>query len=84
MEANDRRLCGLGKGHDSYWKIEELKRRLKPDRPKKTVILRLPEDVIDDLKRVALIRGISGYEPLMRVYIGQGLCADLEKLDRES
>ena len=45
-----------------------------------TVTLRMPEDVIDDLKRVAPLLGYSGYQPLMRAYIGQGLRADLARL----
>ena len=45
------------------------------------VTLRMPEDVIEDLKRIAPMLGFSGYQPLMRAYIGQGLRIDLEKLD---
>ena len=43
-----------------------------------TVTLRMPEDVVDDLKRLAPRLGFSGYQPLMRAYIGQGLRADLQ------
>ena len=46
-----------------------------------TVTLRMPEDVIEDLKRTAPLLGYSGYQPLIRAYIGQGLRADLERLD---
>lgn len=46
-----------------------------------TISLRIPEDVIEDLKRVAPALGFSGYQPLMRAYIGQGLRADLERLE---
>ncbi|MEI2771450.1 MAG: hypothetical protein V9G98_12155, partial [Candidatus Competibacter sp.] len=35
----------------------------------------------DDLKRVAPLLGYSGYQPLMRAYIGQGLRADLARLE---
>ena len=45
-----------------------------------TISMRIPKDVIDDLKRVAPLRGFSGYQPLMRAYVGQGLRADLERL----
>ncbi len=62
-------------------KIETLKQRLKKDRPMKTITLRIPEDVVEDLKRIAPILGFSGYQPLMRTYIGQGLREDLEKLE---
>lgn len=63
-------------------KPEQLKKRLRKDRPMISVTLRIPEDVIDDLKRVAPVRGFSGYQPLMRAYIGQCLRADLERLER--
>jgi len=32
-----------------------------------TITLRMPEDVIEDLKRVAPVLGFSGYQPLIRV-----------------
>ena len=47
----------------------------------KTITLRIPEDVVEDLKRIAPLLGFSGYQPLMRTYIGQGLREDLEKLE---
>ena len=62
-------------------KINELQQRLRQDRPMVTISMRMPEDVLDDLKRVAPLLGFSGYQPLMRAYIGQGLRADLERLD---
>jgi hypothetical protein len=62
-------------------KIETLKQRLRKDRPMKTITLRMPEDVVEDLKRIAPVLGFSGYQPLIRTYIGQGLREDLEKLE---
>lgn len=41
-----------------------------------TITIRMPEDVIDDLKRIAPRRGFSGYQPLIRAYVGQGLRED--------
>ena len=38
-----------------------------------TVTMRIPEDVVEDLNRVAPLLGFSGYQPLARAYIGQGL-----------
>jgi hypothetical protein len=64
-------------------KIEQLRQRLRKDRPMVAVTLRMPEDVVEDLKRIAPQLGFSGYQPLMRAYIGQGLRADLERLDGE-
>ncbi|MGB3787481.1 MAG: hypothetical protein WA949_05690 [Phormidesmis sp.] len=49
-----------------------------------TVTIRMPEDVIEDLKRVAPALGFSGYQPLARAYIGQGLRADLERIDNDT
>lgn len=62
-------------------KMNDLKQRLRKDRPMTTVTPRMPEDVIDDLKRIAPLLGYSGYQPLMRAYIGQGLRADLARLE---
>ena len=62
-------------------KMTDLKQRLRRDRPMTTVTLRMPEDVIEDLKRIAPLLGYSGYQPLIWAYIGQGLRADLERLD---
>lgn len=45
------------------------------------VSLRMPEDVIEDMKRVAPMLGFSGYQALMKAYIGQGLRVDLERLE---
>lgn len=41
----------------------------------------IAEDVIEDLKRVALLLGFSAYQPLVRAYIEQRLRDDLEPLD---
>jgi hypothetical protein len=34
--------------------------------------MRIPEDVIEDLKEIAPSPGLSGYQGLIRAYIGQG------------
>lgn len=65
-------------------KIEKLKNRLKKDRKMTSVTLRMPEDVINDLKRIAPVLGFSGYQPLIRAYVGQGLRNDLERLDNNA
>jgi hypothetical protein len=61
---------------------ERMERRLRRDRPMTTISIRVPEDVIEDLKEVAPKIGFSGYQPLIRAYIGQGLRKDLARLDR--
>lgn len=65
-------------------KIENLKKRLDRDRPMTSVTIRIPEDVVEDLKRIAPILGFSGYQPLIRAYIGQGLRVDLERLENNT
>ena len=62
-------------------KTNKLKERLRKDRPMTTISLRIPEDVINDLKDIAPRLGFSGYQPLIRAYVGQGLRLDLERLD---
>ena len=65
-------------------KTENLKKRLIKDRPMVSVTLRMPEDVVADLKRVAPLKGMSGYQPLMRAYIGQCLRKDLRLFEDET
>ena len=64
-------------------KLEQLKKRLDKQRPMTTISMRFPVDVLEDLKRVAPLRGFSGYQPLIRAYVGQGLRADLERLEQD-
>jgi len=49
-----------------------------------SVTLRMPEDVVAELKRIAPMLGFSGYQPLIRAYVGQGLRAALERLENDS
>jgi hypothetical protein len=65
-------------------KLEHLKKRLDKQRPMTTISMRFPADVIDDLKRIAPLRGFSGYQPLIRAYVGQGLRVDLERFDSDT
>lgn len=65
-------------------RLDHLKKRLRRNRPMTTVSIRFPVDVIEDLKRVAPLRGFSGYQPLVRAYVGQGLRVDLERLENDT
>jgi len=65
-------------------KFESNKQRLNKNHPMTTITIRMPEDVIEDLKRIAPLLGFSGYQPLARTYIGQGLRADLERLEADT
>lgn len=62
-------------------KIEQLKKRLERNRPMRSVTINIPEDVVEDLKRIAPLLGFSDYQPLIRAYIGQGLRQDLERFE---
>ena len=62
-------------------KSGELKKRLNKGRPMIPITIRMPEDVVEDLRRIAPRLGFSGYQPLMRAYIGQGLRQDLARLE---
>lgn len=65
-------------------KIEQLKKRLKRNRPITSVTINIPEDVVEDLQRIAPLLGFSDYQPLIRAYIGQGLRQDLERFESET
>jgi uncharacterized DUF497 family protein len=58
---------------------KRLKRRLLKDRPMTSISIRMPEDVLDDLKEIAPGLGFSGYQALIRFYIGQSLRKDLAR-----
>ncbi|MBN1311862.1 MAG: hypothetical protein JXB30_10615 [Anaerolineae bacterium] len=62
-------------------KINKIKKRLHKDRPTVMVSIRMPEDVVEDLKRLAPLLGFSGYQPLIKAYVGQGLRVDMERLE---
>ncbi len=60
---------------------DRIRKRLRKDRPMTTISIRIPEDLIEDLKSVAPTLGFSGYQPLIRAYVGQGLRKDLARLE---
>lgn len=64
-------------------KLVSLRKRLRKERPMTTISMRMPADVIEELKRVAPRLGFSGYQPLVRAYVGQGLRADLERFEKQ-
>jgi hypothetical protein len=55
----------------------ELEKLLDKDGPMITVSFQLQEEVFDYLKCAALSRGFTGFEPLIREYIGDGLRSDV-------
>lgn len=60
---------------------ERIRQRLRKGRQMTAISLRLPEDVIEDLKEIAPSLGFSGYQPLIRAYIGQGLRKDQARME---
>ncbi|PYS37241.1 MAG: hypothetical protein DMG14_21965 [Acidobacteria bacterium] len=62
-------------------KIVDLKKRLRPNRRSETVSIAIPDDILTDLDRVRAHLGFSSIEALIRAYVGQGLRADLERLE---
>ena len=46
-----------------------------------SISIRMPEDVLDDLKEIAPGLGFGGYQALIRFYIGQALRKDLARRD---
>ncbi|MFH1116104.1 MAG: hypothetical protein V1792_19500 [Pseudomonadota bacterium] len=53
---------------------------LHKDRPMKHISIRVPEDVLEDLKRIAPLKGMGGYQALIKFYISQGLRKDRREL----
>ena len=45
-------------------KLETIKKRLSKDRPMVSVTLWMSEDVVNDLKKIAPLKGFSGYQGL--------------------
>ena len=62
-------------------KLETIRKRLNPKRPMVSITLRMPADVVADLKQIAPAKGMTGYQALIRAYVGQCLREDLEKFD---
>ena len=60
---------------------ERVRQRVRKDRQMTTISIRMPEDVIEELKEIAPSLGFSGYQPLIRAYIGQGLRKDQSQLE---
>jgi hypothetical protein len=63
---------------------ERLKSRLKKDRPSTTITMRIPTDVVESLKAIAPMRGLSAYQTLLKSYVSEGLRRDEARFDQDS
>jgi transcriptional regulator NrdR family protein len=63
---------------------ERVRQRLKKERQMTVISIRIPEDVIEDLKEISPSLGFSGYQPLIRAYIGQGLRKDQVRMENSA
>ncbi len=62
---------------------DKIKARLVKDRPMTSITLRSPEDVVASLKEIAPHKGFSGYQALLKSYIGEGLRRDEAQLSQD-
>jgi len=62
---------------------ELIKKRLQRDRPMASVTVRMPKDVVESMKRIAPIRGLSGYQTLLKLYLSEGLRRDEALLESQ-
>jgi len=63
---------------------ERLKTRLSKNRPMTSITLRIPVDVVDSMKSIAIQRGFSSYQTLLRLYLSDGLRKDETQLMTDS
>lgn len=59
---------------------DTIKKRLNKDRPMISITVRMPEDVVESMKAIAPLRGFSGYQALLKSYVGEGLRRDEAQL----
>jgi len=59
---------------------KKLKSRLTRERESTSITVRIPVDVVDSLKKIAPLRGFSGYQALLKAYISDGLRKDEAEL----
>lgn len=61
-------------------------RKMTPskERPTTSITMRMPVDVLEDLRKVAAYKGMSGYQALIKYYVGQGLREDLQQMRKNN
>jgi len=57
-----------------------MKKKLVPtkDRTMTGISMRIPVDLLEKLKRIAHLKEMSGYQSLIKYYVGQGLLRDAD------
>jgi hypothetical protein len=60
---------------------ERMRERLGKPHTMTAISLRMPEHVIEDLKEIAPMRGLSGYQSLIKAYVSMGLRKDLKEFE---
>lgn len=55
---------------------EKLKARLDKQRPSTSVTVRMPVDVVESMRAIAPLKGMSGYQALLKSYVSEGLRRD--------
>lgn len=55
---------------------DTLKTRLSHDREMTSITVRMPVDVVESMKRIAPLKGFSGYQPLLKSYLSDALRRD--------
>lgn len=55
---------------------DRLKTRLQKDRPMTSITIRMPVDAIESMKAIAPLKGLGGYQSLLKAYVSKGLRRD--------
>lgn len=55
---------------------DRLKTRLRKDRPMTSITIRMPLDAIESMKAIAPLKGLGGYQSLLKAYVSEGLRRD--------
>lgn len=55
---------------------------LTKNRPSTSISMRIPVDLLEKLKRIARLKEMSGYQSVIKYYIGQGLLRDADLVHR--
>ena len=55
---------------------------LTKDRASTSISMRIPVDLLEKLKKIARLKEMSGYQSVIKYYIGQGLLRDADLVHR--